>query len=82
MKGIHMKANYKLFTDKIIERWKKGQTVTDLSKRYHCAPSSIKRVLIEAVGKEEYLRVNKSRTGGGSPKRKANPKYPSWMYEE
>jgi transcriptional regulator CtsR len=76
-----MQANYKLFAEKIIERWKKGQTVTSLAKRYHCSPSSVKRVLVNAVGKEEYAKVNSSRTGGGSLKRKANPTYPDWMYE-
>jgi len=80
MKKSKIKAsNCEIHKKEIIKRWKEGETVIDLVKRFHCHNTYITRLLIETVGEEKYLEGCKKRTGRGMSKYNT---YPDWLTEK
>lgn len=65
--------------NEIYQSWQEGKTMHELVDIYGNSYLYIKKILIKYVGKEKYREIAKSRTGAGSLKRKAHPKYPDWM---
>jgi len=72
-------SNCEIHKKEIIKRWKEGETIIDLVKRFHCHNTYIKRLLVEAVGEEKYLKGCTERTGRGMSKYNT---YPDWLTEK
>jgi len=72
-------SNCQKHKEEIIKRWKEGETLINLARRFHCHHTYIRQLLVEAIGEEKYRKGCKERTGRGMSKYNT---YPDWLANE